>query len=167
MNQASSSRRERIVRWEDPLVVARMARELSGIELFRSLLAGGGAPPPISQLMGQTLEEVEEGRIVMKLVPGEHLYNPIGMVHGGAMATLLDSVMGCAVHTMLPKGRAYTTLEIKVNYLRAITVDSGAISGEGRAVHVGRRSAVAEGKAFDSAGKLVATASTTCMVFDV
>ncbi|MFO1118311.1 MAG: PaaI family thioesterase [Beijerinckiaceae bacterium] len=165
MSEQTMPIRERLVQWDDPMIVARLAREMSGLELFRMLLAGGGSPPPIMKLIGQTLEEVEEGRVVMKVEPGEHLYNPIGMVHGGVMATLLDSVMGCAVHTVLPKGRAYTTLEIKVNYLRAIKTDTGPIFGEGKAVHVGRSSAVAEGKAYDSAGKLYATASTTCMVF--
>ena len=167
MTELASPVRERIVHWDDPAIVARMAREMSGLELFKLLQASGGFAPPIAKLIGQTLEEVEEGRVVMKLEPGEHLYNPIGMVHGGAMATLLDSVMGCAIHTLLPKGRAYSTLEIKVNYLRAVTTESGSITGEGRAVHVGRRSAVAEGKAFDAAGKLVATASTTCIVMEI
>ena len=159
--------RTRIVQWEDPKALAAYIREHSGLEVFRKLLAGEGPPPPIMKLIGQTLEEVDEGRVVMKLEAGEWLYNPIGTVHGGAIATLLDSVMGCAVHTTLPKGRAYTSLEIKVNFLRAVTVEMGAITAEGRAVHVGRRSAVAEAKAFDAAGKLVATASTTCLVFDL
>lgn len=167
MQDYRTPERVRTVEWDDPRIVAEMARAHSGIDLFRRLLAGEGAPPPIMKLIGQTLEEVEAGRVVMKLEAGEYLYNPIGMVHGGAIATLLDSVMGCAVHTMLPKGRAYSTLELKVNYIRATTVESGAVTAEGRAVHVGRRSAVAEGKAFDPAGKLVATASTTCLVFDV
>jgi len=167
MTDMHATSRERVVRWDDPKKVAAQAREMSGLELFRLLLAEGLSPPPIMRLIGQSLEEVDEGRVVMKLEAGEHLYNPIGTVHGGAIATLLDSVMGCAVHTMLPKGRAYTTLEIKVNYLRGVTVETGSVTGEGRAIHVGRRSAVAEGKAYDSAGKLVATASTTCIVFDV
>ena len=164
---AAAPARSRTIAWDDPNIVARMARDMSGLDLFRKLLAGEGSPPPIMHLVGQTLEEVDEGRVVMKLEAGEWLYNPIGTVHGGAIATLLDSVMGCAVHTTLPKGRAYTSLEIKVNFLRAVTVETGAISAEGRAVHVGRRSAVAEAKAFDGAGKLVATASTTCLVFDL
>ncbi|MCB1546086.1 MAG: PaaI family thioesterase [Rhodoblastus sp.] len=159
--------RTRIVHWNDPKALASYIREHSGLDVFRKLLAGEAASPPIMGLIGQTLEEVDEGRVVMKLEAGEWLYNPIGTVHSGAIATLLDSVMGCAVHTTLPKGRAYTSLEIKVNFLRGVTVETGAISAEGRAVHVGRRSAVAEGRAFDKAGKLVATASTTCLVFDL
>lgn len=164
---AATATRTRIVQWEDPKALAAYIREHAGLDIFRKLLAGEGAPPPIMTLLGQTLEEVDEGRVVMKLEAGEWLYNPIGTVHGGAIATLLDSVMGCAVHTTLPKGRAYTSLEIKVNFLRAVTVETGAITAEGRAVHVGRRSAVADAKAFDAAGKLIATASTTCLVFDL
>ena len=163
----AATTRTRIVQWEDPKALAACIRDHSGLDIFRKLLAGDGAAPPIMKLIGQTLEEVDEGRVVMKLEAGEWLYNPIGTVHGGAIATLLDSVMGCAVHTTLPKGRAYTSLEIKVNFLRAVTVETGAITAEGRAVHVGRRSAVAEARAFDAAGKVVATASTTCLVFDL
>ena len=129
---------------------------MSGIELFRKVQAGEVPAPPISLLIGQTIEEVEEGRIVMALHPDEHLYNPIGTVHGGVIATILDSVMGCAVHTMLPKGRGYTTLEIKVNYLRAALVESGQLRAEGKAIHVGRRSAVAEGRLTDAQGQVLA-----------
>ncbi len=103
----------------------------------------------------------------MNLTPAEYHYNPIGTMHGGILATLLDSVMGCAVHTTLPRGRAYTTLEIKVNYVRAVTDASGELAAEGRVVHTGRRSAVAEGKVTDAKGRLCATASTTCLVFDL
>lgn len=159
--------RERTVRWDDPKIGAAMARDLSGLELFRKLLAGEVPPPPIMHLVGQTLEEVEEGRVVMRLHIGEYHYNPIGTVHGGIIATLLDSVVGCAIHTTLPKGRAYTTLELKTNFLRGVTVDLGTVAAEGRVVHVGRRSAVAEGKVYDAAGKLYATATTTCLVFDL
>ncbi len=159
--------RRRVVEWEDPQRGALLARQMSGIELFRKVQTGEVPAPPISLLIGQTIEEVEEGRIVMALHPDEHLYNPIGTVHGGVIATILDSVMGCAVHTMLPKGRGYTTLEIKVNYLRAALVESGQLRAEGKAIHVGRRSAVAEGRLTDAQGRLVATASTTCLVFDI
>lgn len=159
--------RRRVVEWEDPKLGAHAAREMSGIELFRKLQKGEVPAPPISHLIGQTIEEVEEGRVVMALHPDEHLYNPIGTVHGGVIATILDSVMGCAVHTTLPKGRAYTTLEIKVNYLRAVLADSGQLRAEGKAIHVGRRSAVAEGRLLDANGRTVATASTTCLVFDI
>jgi uncharacterized protein (TIGR00369 family) len=109
---------------------------------------------------------VEEGRVVMRMPPGEHLYNPLGGVHGGGLATLLDSVMGCAVHSTLPPGRSYTTLEIKVNYVRAATAAAAELIAEGRVLHAGRRSAVAEAKIVDAGGRLLTTASTTCLVFD-
>jgi uncharacterized protein (TIGR00369 family) len=117
--------------------------------------------------VGLPIAEVGPGRFVMRLTPAEYHCNPIGTMHGGILATLLDSVMGCAVHSTLPKGRAYTSLEIKVNYVRAVTGGSGELSAEGRIVHGGRRSAVAEGKVVDANGRLCATASTTCLVFDL
>jgi uncharacterized protein (TIGR00369 family) len=103
----------------------------------------------------------------MKLTPAEYHYNPFGAMHGGILATLLDSVMACAVHTTLPKGRGSTSLEIKVNYVRAVTNASGELSAEGKIVHGGSRSAVAEARVVDAKGRLCATASTTCLVFDV
>lgn len=161
------SQRRRLVEWSDPAEIANAARALSGLEFVQKMRSGEIPAPPIALLVGQTMEEAEKGRVVMTLRPDEHLYNPIGAVHGGAIATILDSVMGCAVHTCLPKGTAYTTLEIKVNYLRAATVASGAFRAEGRATHVGRRSAVAHGELVDSRGKTIATASTTCLVFEI
>jgi uncharacterized protein (TIGR00369 family) len=110
--------------------------------------------------------QVDPGSVAMELPVGEHLYNPIGSVHGGMIATLLDSVMGCAVHSLVPLGKAYTTLEIKVNYLRALTDGMDSVRGEGRVVHFGRRQAVAEGKVVDAEGRLYATATTTCMIVE-
>lgn len=113
------------------------------------------------------MAEVSAGRVVMTTETGEHWLNPHGTVHGGLLATMLDSVMGCAVHSMLPAGRGYTTLEIKVNYVRAVQVSTGLMFGEGRVVHAGRQTAVAEGTIKDSGGRLHATASTTCLLFDI
>lgn len=120
---------------------------------------------PIAAMVGLSIAEVEEGRVVMRLTPAKYHCNPLGTMHGGVLATLLDSVMGCAVHSTLPKGRAYTSLEIKVNYVRAVTSQSGELSAEGKIVHGGRRSPVAEAKGIDASGRLCATASTTCLVF--
>ena len=159
--------RERTFTWNDPLLTADAGRSLSGLDLMLGLRDGTVPSAPIAALVGLDLTEVDEGRIVMRLMPQEFHYNPIGTMHGGILATLLDSVMGCAVHTTLPKGRAYTSLEIKVNYVRAVTVASGELAAEGRIVHGGRRSAVAEGKVSDAKGRLCATASTTCLVFDL
>ena len=109
--------------------------------------------------------EAEEGRVVFSAVPGEQHYNPIGVVHGGLALTLLDSAMGCAVHSTLPVGGAYTTLEVKVNFARAITRDTGRIVCEGTVVHRGRTIATAEGRVVaEATGKLLAHGTTTCMV---
>lgn len=170
MNEATTPRpieRRRVVTWSDPKLLAEAGQSMAGIEFLRSVLAGELPPPPIAELLGFVVAEVDEGRVVMRLPPGEHLYNPLGTVHGGVLATLLDSVMGCAVQTTLPRGRGYTTLEIKVNYVRAVTEASGELTADGRVVHAGRRSAVADAKLSDARGRLCATASTTCLVFDL
>ena len=159
--------RRRVVAWADPGPAVAAGQHIAGIELLRRIRDGELPAPPIAALLGFALTEAEEGRVVMRMRAGEHLFNPLGTVHGGALATLLDSVMGCAVHSTLPRGRGYTTLEIKVNYLRAATDAAGELIAEGRVVHAGRRAAVAEGKMVDARGRLIATASTTCLVFDL
>jgi uncharacterized protein (TIGR00369 family) len=159
--------RERIFSWSDPKLTADASRGMAGLDLMRGMRDGTVPAAPIAALVGLSLTEVEAGRIVMRLTPAEYHYNPIGTVHGGILATLLDSVMGCAVHSTLPTGRGYTSLEIKVNYVRAVTVASGELAAEGRLVHGGRRSAVAEATLTDARGRLCATASTTCLLFDL
>jgi uncharacterized protein (TIGR00369 family) len=159
--------RERIFAWSDPKLTADAASGMAGLDFLRAMRDGVVPAAPIAALVGLSIAEVDPGRVVMRLTPAEYHYNPIGTVHGGILATLLDSVMGCAVHSTLPKGRGYTSLEIKVNYVRAVTGDSGELSAEGRVVHGGRRSAVAEGTVVDAKGRLCATASTTCLVFDL
>lgn len=155
------------VRWEDPRAAAAAGLALSGIEYLRAMIEARLPPPPIARLLGFAFAEAEPGRVVMRLLPGEQHFNPLGSVHGGVAATLLDSVMGCAVHSTLPAGRGYTTLEIKVNYLRAVTEASGALTATGTLVHGGRRTAMAEGRVADSAGRLCAAGTTTCLVFDL
>jgi uncharacterized protein (TIGR00369 family) len=159
--------RERSFTWSDPNLSAEAARSMAGLDLMRALRDGAIPPPPVIDLVGISLTEVDEGHVVMCLTPAEYHYNPIGTMHGGILATLLDSVMGCAVHTTLPKGRGYTSLEIKVNYIRAVTSASGKLSAAGKLVHGGNRSAVAEARVVDAKGRLCATASTTCLVFDL
>ena len=159
--------RRRTVTWDDPVAGAAAARGRPGIEVLRALLAGGIPPPPILRLMGIELVAVDPRRVTMRMPADECLYNPIGTVHGGALATLLDSVMGCAVHSLVEAGRGYTTLEIKVNYLRAVTVGSGLLTATGEVVHAGRQQAVAEGRVHDARGRLCASASTTCLLFDL
>ena len=138
---------------------------LSGLELIRAISDGTAPPPNIAQLLGMDLIEAEEGRVVFTLDTRPEFANPLGTVHGGIHATLLDSAMGCAVHTTLPAGVGYTTLELKVNYIKAITLDAGTLTCVGEVIHVGGRVATAEGRVTDSAGKLLAHATTTCMIF--
>lgn len=156
--------RERIVNWEDPAILQQAGMAASGLEVMTALLNGTLPPPPVIALLGITLAEVEAGRVVMTLPVGEHLYNPMATVHGGMITTLLDSVVGCAVQTILPHGRGYTTLEIKVNFIRGASARNGTLIGEGRVVHHGRQTAVAEGTIKDANGKLYATATTTCLI---
>lgn len=163
--QPAASARTRTVTWEDPLASARVGATLSGIDYLRAVADAKLPPPPIALLLGFDIEEVEEGRVVFTAETGEHQYNPIGVVHGGLAATLLDSAMGCAVHSRLPAGRGYTTLEIKVNYVRAIKRESGPLRAIGTVVHIGSKTATAEARLLDREGRLCAHASTTCMLF--
>ena len=159
---------ERIVTWDDPRETASAGRGMDGIAYLRGVRDGVLPRAPIAALLGFEMADVEPGRVSMTLPPGGHMSNGVGdAMHGGMMATLLDSVMGCAVHSTVPLGRGYTTLEIKVNYLRAVTSSSGLITAVGSVVHGGRQVAVAEASATDTAGRLVATASTTCLLFDL
>ncbi len=157
---------ERSVRiaWDDPGPLARAARETSGLE-FLSKIARGELPgPPIGKLLDIGLVEVSEGRAVFKVVPGERHYNPIGGVHGGLLATALDSTMACAVHSTLPAGTGYTTLELHVNLVRAVTKDTGPLRAEGEIVHRGSRVATAQGRVVDGGGRLYAHGTTTCLI---
>jgi len=158
--------RSRTIDWEDPAEMAAKGQAMAGLDYLRAMISGEIPPPPIVKLMGISMSSAEAGFVKMVLPIGEYLYNPIGSVHGGVAATLLDSVMGCAVHSVLPAGRAYSTLEIKINYLRAITLATGEVTAEGRVVNAGRKAAFAEGKIVDAAGKIYATGSTTCAVWE-
>jgi uncharacterized protein (TIGR00369 family) len=157
--------RTRTVSWEDPRALAEAGRGLSGLEYLRKIVAGELARPPISALMNFQISELEEGRAVFTAEPAEYHYNPIGVVHGGLAATLLDSAMGCAVHSVLPAGAGYTTLEIKVNYVRPMTAETGRVRCEAKLIHLGGRTATAEGRVLDESGKLYAHGTTTCIIF--
>jgi uncharacterized protein (TIGR00369 family) len=139
----------------------------TGLEIMQSLLRGELPAPPISDTLDFTLIEVDHGRAVFQGRPLERHYNPLGTVHGGWFATLLDSALGCAVHTAMPVGKSYTTLELKVNMLRALTKKVALVRAEGRTIHVGGQVATAEARLVDAAGKLYAHATTTCLVFDL
>ena len=136
---------------------------LSGLEQLRALM-GSARRPGIGEALQFTLAEVSEGRVVFEAVPGEHAYNPIGTVHGGYAATLLDSACGCAVHSSLAAGQGYTTLELKVAYHKAITSKTGVVRATGTVVSLGRRAAFAEARLEDASGRLLASATSTLLV---
>lgn len=159
------SDRTRTVTWDDPYTVPRAAPGKTGLELLTEIFDGRLPSPPIAMTMGFTGTEVSEGRAVFVGDPGEYLYNPIGTVHGGFAMTLLDSAMGCAIHSTLAAGELYTTLEVKVNFIRPITIETGRVRCEGVVLYRGGRIATAEGKVIaEATGKLLAHGSTTCLV---
>jgi uncharacterized protein (TIGR00369 family) len=160
----SQAQRSITVSWDDPMAAFAAGKALSGLEYMRKLIAGEIAPPPIMKLIGYALLEVGDGRAVFGATPAEQHYNPIGVVHGGIAMTLLDSAMGCAVHTRLPHGMGYTTLEAKINLVRAITRDTGPLRAIGAVIYQGRSTATAEARLEDAAGKLYAHGTTTCML---
>jgi uncharacterized protein (TIGR00369 family) len=153
------------VTWQDPAELAGKARSSSGLEFLRAIVDGELPPAPIQELLGFALEEAEEGRVVFSIEPGEQHYNPIGTVHGGVAATLLDSAMGAAVHSTLPEGTAYVTLEVKFNLVRPITADTGRVLAEGRVIHRGKTVATVEASLRTAGeGALLAHGTSTCLV---
>ena len=139
---------------------------LSGLEQMQGFAESRLGRRGIGSKLGFQISEVEKGRVVFTATPTEDAYNPLGTVHGGYLATLLDSALGCAVHSSLKPKFGYTTLELKVSYLRAMTTAVGAITAEGRVIQSGRRAAFAEGEIRDGNGRVYATATTTCLVFE-
>jgi uncharacterized protein (TIGR00369 family) len=148
----------------DPREVAAKGLQLSGLEYIQAIIGGELPPPPIAELVGFRLVEAEPGRAVFEMEPGPQHYNPIGSVHGGVAMTLLDSAMGVAVHTLLDAGVGYTTLELKTNFVRPMTAETGLVRCEGNILHSGSRVATAEGKLTDANGKLLAHGTTTCLI---
>jgi uncharacterized protein (TIGR00369 family) len=146
------------------MISATAARTMSGLDFLRAFLTSEFQAPPMARLLDFWLTEVDEGRAVFEGDPGEFHYNPIGVVHAGLAMTMLDSALGCAVQSTLPLGAGYTTLETKVNLVRAITGSTGRLRCEGKVVHVGRSTATAEGRVTDAAGKLYAHGTTTCLI---
>ena len=142
-------------------------RSRSGTEFFDAIGNGKLPTPPISHTLDIWPVEWERGRMVFQGRPTLAHYNPIGCVHGGWTAAMLDSAMGCAVHSTLPAGKGYMTLELKVNYVRAVTAEAGPLRAEGKVIHVGGQIGTAEGRLYDAAGKLYAHATTTCLIFSL
>jgi uncharacterized protein (TIGR00369 family) len=156
--------RERVVRWHDPHLTTDALRELSGLDVLRAMVRGELPAPPISHLLGFTLTEAEDGRVVFEGVPAEYHYNPIGSVHGGFALTLFDSALGCAIHSRLPAGVGYTTTDVQVRFIRGLTKDTGPVRCEGKALHVGRATGVAEARLTDGRGSLLGIGTTTCAI---
>jgi uncharacterized protein (TIGR00369 family) len=158
--------RSKVVRWYDPVVTTAAGSTLSGIEFLRAIRDGILPPPPIAALLGMQMREVEAGRVVFECEPDESAYNPIGVVHGGLVCTLADTVAACAVHSTLDLGVAYTSIDLNVSYLRPVTVDSGVLRAIGLVTKPGRRVAFSTAEIVDQAGKRVATATSSCLVMD-
>jgi uncharacterized protein (TIGR00369 family) len=166
MTEAAESVRHREVTWQDPLVSAALARDLSGLDFLRGIAAGQIPAAPIAALLGMSVVQVEPGQVTFGLDVGEYLYNPIGSVHGGVFCTLLDSAMGCAVHASLDRGQAYTTLELKVNLVKALTVKTPSVVATGQVISAGRRVITASGQITGPDGTLYAHGTTTCLVLE-
>ena len=154
------------VSWSDPAALAAAARGMAGLEFLRAVRDGALPPPPMAQLLGMRLEEIDDGHAVFECRPGEQHYNPIGVVHGGLAMPLLDSAMTCAIQTRAAAGSGFTTVEAKTNFVRPITLGTGTIRATGKVLHMGSRLATAEGRIVDAAGKLYAHSTTTCIVLN-
>jgi uncharacterized protein (TIGR00369 family) len=156
--------RSRTISWTDPARTRFQLRDRDGYEQLLAIKRGDAAPPPAAALLGLEIVDVDRGRVVFSLVADELHENPMGTMHGGVVATLVDSAMGCAVASALPAGAGYTTLELKTSYMRPIVQTTGRVRGEGRVVHMGGRVATAEAHVLDDAGTLYAHATSTCLV---
>ena len=156
--------RTRTVTWQDPALGVAAGTTLTGLEYLRAMARGEAPQPPLALMLGFTLDEIEEGSVIMSVVPAEFHYNPMGMVHGGLAATLFDSSLGCAVQSMLAPAYAAPTLQLQINYIRPITIATGKLKCSGNVIHMGKRSATAEGKLTDSTGKLYAHATGTFVI---
>ena len=156
--------RELTIRWTDPYEGSMRALELDGISWMRAMKAGELPPPPVASALGMDIESIEPGRIAFSMVPSEWMLNPTGVVHGGIIATLLDTVLTLCVITKLPVGKRATTVQLNVNYVRPTFANHGRIVAEGTALHIGTTIATSEARALDGRGKLVAHATTTLSI---
>ncbi|HEX7745630.1 MAG TPA: PaaI family thioesterase [Micromonosporaceae bacterium] len=167
MTQTQAEARTRTFSWSDPAANAAQLGRRGGLDLLRAMIAGEVPAPPVMHLLGMGAMTVEEGRVMVELQPQEFHYNPLGGVHGGVLSTLLDTAAGCAVHTTLPAGMGYTSLDLNVKFLRPVSVDSGLLRCAGSVLQRGRRTALAEARLFDAAGRLVAHATSTCLLLPI
>jgi uncharacterized protein (TIGR00369 family) len=166
MTDVEHGARERAYSYGDPLLTAAAGLETDGLTFLRAMRDGEIPAPPITATLGFTLAEVSDGRAVFEIEPAEFHYNPIGSVHGGVYATLLDSAAGCALHTTLPAGHRYTSVDLTVKFLRGVRAGDGRLRCEGTLLHRGRRTALAQAQLTDAAGRLCAHATSTLMIFE-
>jgi uncharacterized protein (TIGR00369 family) len=157
----------RTVTWYDPAPTVARGLSMPGIDYLKAMIAGELPPPPMARLMQFELVDVEPGKVVFTGQPDGSMYNPNGAIHGGLVCTVLDSVAGLALHSTLPAGKGYTSIEIKVNYLKPVRLDGGPLSATGTVVKSGARVGFTEGVVTDASGKVVATATSTLLIFDL
>lgn len=157
--------RSRTFSWSDPAGYAEH-RGRAGLELLKAMADGTLPAPPVLHMLGVDGFEAEDGRVVVYLTPREYHYNPLGTVHGGVLATVLDTAAACAVHSTLPAGLGYTSVDLTTKFLRPVTVDSGRLRCEGTVVSKGRRTALAQASLTDAAGRLAAHATSTCLLLE-
>jgi uncharacterized protein (TIGR00369 family) len=167
MTQTQEDVRSRTFTWTDPATHAGLVGVRSGLETLQAMSAGEIPPPPIMKLIDVAEFIVEEGAVTVRLDPQEFHYNPLGSMHGGIISTLLDTAAACSVHTLLPVGVGYTSLDLNVKFLRPVTLASGRLTCAGSVVQRGRRTALAEARLTDAAGRLAAHATSSCMIFDM
>jgi uncharacterized protein (TIGR00369 family) len=165
--QVDADERRREYSWADQRATAAALGGRAGIDVLRDMVAGALPPPPVAMMMDFTADAFDVGRAVFSLVPSETHYNPLGTVHGGVLATLLDSAAGCAVHSVLPSGSGYTTVDLHTTFLRPVTAASGRVTAEGSVLSRGARTALAEARLLDERGRLLAHATSTCLIFDL
>lgn len=156
--------RTRTILWQDPSRFEGPIQKLSGIEFMRAFVAGELPPPPFMQLLGIRIVSVEPSSVAFEFEPAEYMYSPLGNVHGGIVTVLLDTAMGCSFHTTLPAGTGYTTLELKVNFLKSVTSNAGTLRAEGHVIHSGSRVATSDARLVDLKGRLYAHATSTLMI---
>ncbi|HEY4019659.1 MAG TPA: PaaI family thioesterase [Pseudonocardiaceae bacterium] len=159
--------RNREYSWSDPMISAGALKGRSGLDLMRGLANGELPPPPMAKTLGFEIVEAEEGRVVLTFTPAEYHYNPMGFVHGGAVATVLDTAAAACVQTLLPAGTSMTSVDLSVKYLRPITADTGPLRAVGTVLSKGRRTALGQAELRDAAGRLVAHATGTALIFEV